>query len=113
MKKIYLLSLAILCACVANEAGVINIYAKKTSITSQLNLYAWTNSGELLNTWPGTKFSETVTVDGVEYWKMAVNTGSNDTWNLIFNNSNGQTVDMKGPSIDTYYEVKKGGNTKR
>lgn len=110
MKKIYLLSLAILCACVANAAGVINIYAKKTSITSQLNLYAWTNSGELLNTWPGTKFSETVTVDGVEYWKMAVNTGSNDTWNLIFNNSNGQTVDMKGPSIDTYYEVKKGGN---
>ncbi len=110
MKKIYFLTLAILCACVANAAGVINIYAKKTSDTSSLNLYAWTGSGELLGIWPGKKFSETVNVNGVDYWKMSVNTGSSATWNLIFNNGSGQTVDMKGPSSDTYYEVKKGGN---
>lgn len=110
MKKIYFLTLAIFCACIANAAGIINIYAKKSNVTTSLNLYAWTSNGELLGNWPGTPFSETVNIGGVDYWKMAVNTGTNATWNLIFNNSNGQTVDMKGPSTDTYYEVATGGS---
>ena len=110
MKKIYLLTLAILCACVANAAGVITIYAKKNSVTSSLNLYAWTSNGELLGNWPGKAFSESVNVNGVNYWKMSVDTKTSTTWNIIFNNGNGQTVDMKGPSADTYYEVSKGGS---
>ena len=110
MKKIYFLTLALICATIANAAGVINIYAKKTDVTSSLNLYAWTSNGELLGNWSGKAFTETVNVNGTDFWKMSVDTGSNTSWNLIFNNSNGQTVDMKGPSSDTYYEVTKGGS---
>lgn len=112
MKKIYFLTLAILCATIANAAGIINIYAKKTSETSTLNLYAWVDgSGELLGSWPGTKFTETETVNGETFWKMAVDTKNHATWKLIFNNGSQQTADMNAPSTDTYYEVIKSGNS--
>lgn len=110
MKKIYFLTLALVCACVANAAGVINIYAKKTAEFPTVNLYAWTSNGELLGGWPGTAFTESATVGGEEYWKMSVDTGSSASWNLIFNNGSKQTVDMKGPSSDSYYELSSGGS---
>ncbi len=110
MKKIYFLTMALICACVANAAGIINIYVKKSAEFPTVNLYAWTSSGELLSGWPGTKFTESATVDGVEYWKMAVDTGSSSTWNLIFNDGSKQTVDMKGPASDSFYELSAGGS---
>lgn len=113
MKKIYFLTLAILCAFLA-QAATVNVYVKKTQAVSgmTLALYWWglpTNNPS----WPGEKFTESYTdANGNEFWKKTVDIGNATSWNIIINNNNNgkQTVDMKGPMTDTFYEVTLGGS---
>ncbi len=113
MKKIYFLTLAILCAFLA-QAATVNVYVKKNEAVSgmTLALYWWglpTNNPS----WPGEKFTESYTdANGIEFWKKTVDIGSATSWNIIINNNGGgkQTVDMKGPMTDTFYEVTLGGS---
>lgn len=113
MKKIYFLTLTLLCAFLA-QAATVNVYVKKNEAVSNetLALYWW---GLPSNnpSWPGEKFTESYTDNnGVEFWKKTVDIGNATSWNIIINNNgNGkQTVDMKGPMTDTFYEVTLGGS---
>ena len=104
MKKFYFLTLALICAFVAN--ATVTIYAKKSgALSSTAKLYFW--NGGLNTAWPGVNMTET-TLDGEAYWKYELNpTGE---FNIIFNNGSGkQTADILGLSPETSeykFEVK-------
>ena len=99
MKKIYFLTLALICAIAANAASI-TIYAKKAGLlSSKANLYYW---GTVSNapSWPGvagTTSNQVVAEDGQTYWKWTITaTGS---FNIIFNNGTSQTADITNLSI--------------
>lgn len=113
MRKFYFLTLAILCAFLA-QAATVNVYVKKTTELSKMTLALyWWGLPSNNPSWPGEKFTESYTDEnGVEFWKKTVNIGNATSWNIIINNNNNgkQTVDMKGPTTDTFYEVTLGGS---
>ena len=113
MRKFYFLTLAILCAFLA-QAATVNVYVKKTTELSKMTLALyWWGLPSNNPSWPGEKFTESYTDEnGVEFWKKTVNIGNATSWNIIINNNGGgkQTVDMKGPMTDTFYEVTLGGS---
>ena len=93
MKKFYFLTLALICAFVANAA--VTIYAKKANgLSSNANLYYW--EGGLNVGWPGEAAKATEVIDGETYWKWTIN--PIDKFNIIFNNGSGQTADINGLS---------------
>ena len=81
------------------SAGI-TIYVKAATAPY---LYAWDNNQKQLNgAWPGSKLSESTTVDGVEYWTYTVTEAS--AFNIIFNNgSGGQTGNIEGITGDAYF----------
>mgnify|MGYP002521559096 CR=1 FL=1 len=87
------------------NAGI-TVYVKASSAPY---LYAWDNNENALNgAWPGSKLTESTTVDGVEYWTYTVTDVS--SFNIIFNNGSGvKTEDIKGITGDTYFTYD-GGN---
>ena len=93
MKKFYFLTLALICAFVANAA--VTIYAKKANgLSSNANLYYW--EGGLNVGWPGEAAKATEVIDGETYWKWTIN--PTNKFNIIFNNGSGQTADINGLS---------------
>ncbi len=70
------------------------------------NLYAWTTAGgsnrELCGTWPGTKLSETLQIDGESFYYTTF--ADVESVNIIFNNGSGQTDDITDITEDAYFE---------
>lgn len=69
-------------------------------------LYSWQmvdgQAVEHSGAWPGTQMSETVTIDGENWWTWTFDA---NPINIIFNNGNGQqTPDISGLSSDSYFE---------
>ena len=80
--------------------AAITVYCKSSSAPY---LYAWNSDGAINGTWPGTKMSQTTTVNGVEYYYVDF-TGE-ESINIIFNNGNGsQTADITGITESVFYE---------
>ena len=87
----------------SGDTETVTIYCKATEAPY---LYSWEESGnsaiEHSGAWPGTKMTETATVDGESWW---THTFDVKPINIIFNNGNGgQTPDIKGLSTDSYFE---------
>ena len=77
---------------------------------SQVYFYAWDTSGTLLGGWPGKLMGEanTTVVRGTKFYYQTFDITAEDyTFNIIFSQGDGghQTVDIKGLSQDTYYEI--------
>lgn len=109
MKKIYFLTLALICAIAANAATNVTIHVRKAGIlSSKANLWAWTDNGNIFSSWPGQAFTETETAaDGNTYWKMTISVPTS-TYSIIFNNGSAQTADITGLSVsetDVWYVV--------
>ncbi len=73
----------------------------------QPNIYAWATGSagstvEPCGAWPGTKLTETVAVDGRDYYYVVF--ADLDAVNIIFNNNGAQTGDITGITSDVYYE---------
>ena len=86
--------------------AVITVYCKAASAP---NLYAWTDTKKDLNgAWPGTKMSQTTTVNGINFYYMDF--PGEESINIIFNNGSQQTGDITGITESVYYEYD-GGST--
>ena len=75
---------------------------------NSIYFYAWDDDGELLGGWPGQAVSETATVKGDLFYVHKFNIKKEGyTFNIIFNQGDGdhQTVDIKGLSADTFFEI--------
>ena len=89
---------------VAHKATV---YFKNPDWTS-VYFYAWDSSNTLLGSWPGTKMTDKVVIDGVEWYYKSFDVNKKGyTFNIIFNKGMGQqqTVDIGPISQDVYYEL--------
>jgi alpha-amylase len=76
--------------------------------------YAWDDSGTLLAAWPGTKISDTKTINGKTwYYHSFPISKSGYTFNIIFNqgSSTAQTVDINNISSDKYYVLSTTANS--
>ncbi len=112
MKKIYFLTLALICTIVANAADVTIHVRKSGPVSDVVALWAWDANGNNYTggAWPGTVFTETeVAADGNTYWKQTISVSA-DTYSIIFNNNGGggQTADITGLSAsetDVWYVV--------
>ena len=96
---------------VAHKATV---YFKNPDWTS-VYFYAWDSSTTLLGSWPGTKMTDKVVIDGVEWYYKAFDVNKKGyTFNIIFNKGMGQqqTVDIGPISSDVYYELSGTNNDK-
>lgn len=91
-----------------NDGNGISVYLEKNAVTDvwgKVYCYAWNDEGEYLTDyWPGTQMTNTVTVNGVEYYKYSFDS-SDATLNLIFNNNEHQTANIEGVTTDTYYTL--------
>ena len=91
-----------------SDAQGIAVYLEKNSVTKawgKVYYYAWeTDGGVLTDYWPGTVVTQTVTVNGVEYYRYAFDS-SVDELNLIFTNGTNQTADLSAITEDTYYTL--------
>ena len=77
---------------------------------SQVYFYAWDTSGTLLGGWPGKQMGEanTTVVRGTKFYCQTFDITAEDyTFNIIFSQGDGghQSVDIKGLSQDTYFEI--------
>ena len=98
MKKVFT-TLVLLLACTAMSFASKTIYVEAANAPY---LYAWDGNGDLNGGWPGTQMDETVTRDGVTFWKKVIDS---DNFNIIFNDGNGtQTEDIEGITADAYYD---------
>lgn len=78
-----------------------HLYVQNNTLWSPLYVYAWGDGPELFGAWPGVQFTETETIDGVEYYVVPFAT-ENLGYNLIFNNgSGGEGNQYDGPYITT------------
>ncbi len=67
------------------------------------NLYCWTSTGTTLcGAWPGETLTQTVSHNGQTYYTKSLKT-EDESINIIFNTSSGQTADIKGLTTGTYY----------
>lgn len=85
------------------DDGNVTIYCKADEAPF---IYSWDNNGgsvvEHSGPWPGTKMTETATIDGESWWTCTFDV---KPINIIFNNGNGgQTPDINGLSTDSYFE---------
>ena len=91
--------------------AVITVYCKAPSAP---NLYAWTtgtSTTELNGGWPGTKMSQTATINGQTFYY--VDFPGVDNFNIIFNNGSGaQTGNITGITETVYYEYDGGSTAK-
>ena len=93
----------------SDHAGF-SVYVEKKSVPaswSDIYCYAWTNSTEgatrLTAAFPGEKMTQTVSIDGVPYYKFSFDSSVTEA-NLLFANGNGsQTVDITEVKGNTYY----------
>ena len=75
------------------------IYILDNTGWDNLYLYGWWNGApELYGGWPGIKASDTVTIEGLSYNKIAFPENATIPSNLIFNNNDGLQFD--GPTLD-------------
>lgn len=87
--------------------GGISVYLKKSSVSSwsNVNYYAWDNSGNsLLGDWPGTQVKETVSIGGNDYYVYTF-PADVTSLNIIFNNGTGQTDDIKNITQTSYFSI--------
>ena len=76
----------------------ITVYLKMNNV-SATNIYYW---GDKQNTWPGDEM-EVKTVEGIDYYSYTFD-GVRSV-NRIFNNNEGQTVDITNVTEDSYYTL--------
>lgn len=91
----------------------ITVYVKGPQDT---NMYAWgTNASganvEPCGAWPGKTLSETVSVDGSDFYFVTFD--DLDAVNVIFNRNGSQTSDITGITEDTYFEYDGGSTAKK
>ncbi|MDE6317091.1 MAG: starch-binding protein, partial [Muribaculaceae bacterium] len=72
-----------------------------------INMYAWGDDENGKNvtpcgSWPGKTLTETVTVDGSDFYFFTFD--GLESVNIIFNRNGAQTPDIKGITADTYFE---------
>lgn len=85
--------------------AVITIYVtgKNGADISGTNLYAWTSSApDVLGGWPGKSLTETVNVDGRNFYYATIDDA--ESVSIIFNRNGAQTGDIEGITEDTYFE---------
>jgi len=84
----------------SNTSSGVTIYCKAATAPY---LYSWdSNTVEHNGAWPGSKMTQTATVDGETWWTYTYDV---KPINIIFNDGNGkQTADIKGLSADSYFE---------
>ena len=91
-----------------SDAQGIAVYLEKNSATNAwgtVYYYAWDADGDVLTDyWPGTEVTQTVTVNGVEYYRYAFDS-SVEEFDLIFTNGEKQTVDLENITGDTFYTL--------
>ncbi len=78
-----------------------NLYLNNEDGWANVNLYGWSDNGELFGTWPGTAVTEKETIEDIEYFVFTVPAELNgQTISIIFNNGNDkQTADITGVEI--------------
>lgn len=92
-----------------NATITIYVTGKGNTDISGTNVYAWSaDKANLLGTWPGKTLTETVTVDGRDFYYVTIDDA--DAVNVIFNRNGAQTGDITGITEDTYFEYD-GGST--
>lgn len=75
------------------------IYIEDKSGWTDLYIYAYFNDApSLFGKWPGTKATETETIEGVTYFKFAV-PATNDAQLFIIHNNNGTQFDVEGTYV--------------
>lgn len=91
-----------------NASITIYVTGKDNANISGTNLHAWNDEGNIFGAWPGKALSETVTVDGREFYFATVD--GVESVNVIFNRNGAQTADITGITEDTYFEYDGGSN---
>lgn len=94
-----------------NASITIYVTGKDNANISGTNLHAWTDEGNIFGAWPGKALSETVTVDGREFYFATVD--GVESVNVIFNRNGAQTADITGITEDTYFEYDGGANVSK
>ncbi|MDE7441279.1 MAG: starch-binding protein [Muribaculaceae bacterium] len=76
------------------------IYILDKTTWGNLYVYGWADGqSEVFGDWPGVEATETETIDGVEYKKVAFPGNGKITYNLIFNNNDASQVEgISAPS---------------
>lgn len=85
-----------------NATITIYVTGKNNTDISGTNLYAWNANGKLFGEWPGKKLTETVTIDGREFYYATVD--DSEPLDVIFNRNGAQTGDISGITEDTFFE---------
>lgn len=92
-----------------NATITIYVTGKDNTDISGTNVYAWSaDKTNLLGAWPGKTLTETVTVDGRDFYYVTIDDA--DAVNVILNRNGAQTGDITGITEDTYFEYD-GGST--
>ena len=110
MKKFTLLFAMVLAFATFKAAADVTVWVNTTS--TSYYLYAWSDDGNLLGSWPGTQFSElsTTTYNGDTYYGTTFEGQSSVS--VIFNTGNNgkQTSDISGVTGTSYFTYS-GGTT--
>ena len=74
-----------------------DIYITDNTGWDKLYLYAYYNAADsIFGGWPGIEVTETATVNGVEYKVIRGVEATDDAQNFIFNNGDGEQIDVEG-----------------
>lgn len=81
-------------------AGTLTLYVEKPESWDSVSLWAWTDSGDLFDAWPGEAMAECDNNDG--WYKCTIKVDG--ITNIIFNNAGSpQTDNIEGLSAGTYW----------
>lgn len=91
-----------------NASITIYVTGKDGANISGTNLHAWTTAGDLFGGWPGKALTETVSIDGRDFYYATIDDA--ESVNIIFNRNGAQTGNIEGITEDTYFEYDGGSN---